>query len=716
MGNRLNLAAAKAVEDGGASDDGRLCSLLADMSATRDRDHLVEAACRALGETTGLNGAWMVAERGGRVGAEGEWICPSGRSHRLAAGLLDELYAACCEQPEAAFVPASPGRQATLSIPIAVRGELQGVLVGAARGARTLPAWALDRARLVGAHTAACLEMVMTVQAVHEVEQLAQAAELAEGVQEQAAGAQLADRLEMLHSVSSALVKAHSELEVGKIVVRELRRVIDYHSCRFYTPTADGSLLRALAHLGFSELYEDDRVEDLDVNVGDGITGSAFVKGEAFRTDDARELPQAVTIPGSDPDLEESMLVAPMIADTGPIGVIVLSKEGLAQFDDEDLRLLRVIAAQAAVACESARLATEQREALEGSEALLDLGNALALQTSVDGVARMLPLTIVRLIECAGVSVWWRDQAELVLASLEGYTPREQQRLTACRLAVESAPFGRALNTKRVTVAGVDETPALAGLLDAAPAGTTFTIVPIGERLTNRGAIVVQRGPRRGKPSERDELMLLGIADQALLAITNRSLIDELNDSFLATVEALANALDAKDAYTGDHAKALVEMCTEVAGRLGMSGTAVRDVSFAAALHDIGKIGIPQEILNKPGKLTVEEFEIMKQHPELGARIIEPVQALHGARELVLACHEHFDGAGYPLGLQGEEIPLGARVILACDAYHAMTTDRVYRKAMSTSEAIAELRRCAGSHFDPEVVDCLVAVVARASG
>ena len=101
----------------------------------------------------------------------------------------------------------------------------------------------------------------------------------------------------------------------------------------------------------------------------------------------------------------------------------------------------------------------------------------------------------------------------------------------------------------------------------------------------------------------------------------------------------------------------------------------------------------------------------MKQHPELGGRIIAPVPALAGARELVVACHEHFDGSGYPLGLAGDEIPVGARIILACDAYHAMVSDRVYRKAMSSREAVAELRRCAGGQFDAEVVDSLVAVI-----
>ena len=157
-------------------------------------------------------------------------------------------------------------------------------------------------------------------------------------------------------------------------------------------------------------------------------------------------------------------------------------------------------------------------------------------------------------------------------------------------------------------------------------------MIAIGERSRNRGAVIVQRGPRRGPISPRDQRMLLGIADQALLAITNRALYDELDTSFLATMQALGNALDAKDAYTNDHAQALVGLCTEVADRLGVSGSELRDISVAAALHDIGKIGIPAEILNKPGPLTTPEWAVMKTHPQLGAQILEPVRPRWPAR------------------------------------------------------------------------------------
>jgi HD-GYP domain-containing protein (c-di-GMP phosphodiesterase class II) len=284
------------------------------------------------------------------------------------------------------------------------------------------------------------------------------------------------------------------------------------------------------------------------------------------------------------------------------------------------------------------------------------------------------------------------------------------------RLTLDAAadPIAQALATRRISALPVEQLPALTGCLDAAPAGTTFAVVAIGERAANRGAVIVRRGPRRGRISVRDEQMLLGVADQALLAMTNRGLVDELQDSFLATVQALGNALDLKHPYTHHHAQALVGLCTEVAERLGMPSLDVRDVSYAAALHDIGKIGIPTAILNKPGPLTDEEREVIETHPALGAQILEPVEALSGAAGLVLTCHEHWDGSGYPRQLRGAEIPLGARVILACDAYDAMTTDRVYRRGMSPAEAIEELRRCSGTDFDPRVVDVLVAVVSAA--
>jgi HD-GYP domain-containing protein (c-di-GMP phosphodiesterase class II) len=301
----------------------------------------------------------------------------------------------------------------------------------------------------------------------------------------------------------------------------------------------------------------------------------------------------------------------------------------------------------------------------------------------------------------------------MTLAAHSGYTPAEVRRLTEATITVGDELFAGHLDSRALTVCPPERAGALATHLDAVPAGTTFAVVPVGERAANRAAIVVQRGGRRGAPDRRDETMLLGIADQALLAMVNRTLYAELEESFLATVAALGTALGTKDEYTSDHAQALVGLTTGVARRLAVAGSELRDITVAAALHDVGKIGVPAAILTKPGPLTVEEWAVMRRHPELGAKIMEPVPALDGARRLVVACHEHWDGSGYPQGLAGDEIPIGARIILACDAFHAMTSDRVYRAAMPVADAVEELRRCAGTHFDPEVAAALIEVVAE---
>jgi HD-GYP domain-containing protein (c-di-GMP phosphodiesterase class II) len=137
----------------------------------------------------------------------------------------------------------------------------------------------------------------------------------------------------------------------------------------------------------------------------------------------------------------------------------------------------------------------------------------------------------------------------------------------------------------------------------------------------------------------------------------------------------------------------------------------LKRLELGALFHDIGKIGIPATILAKPGRLTAEEREIIQQHPVLGERIIAPIERLQEVRPIVRHCHEHFDGSGYPDKLVGEQIPLEARIILCCDAFHAMTTDRPYRKRLSTREAIRRLEENAGTQFDPDVVETCVGIV-----
>ncbi len=173
-------------------------------------------------------------------------------------------------------------------------------------------------------------------------------------------------------------------------------------------------------------------------------------------------------------------------------------------------------------------------------------------------------------------------------------------------------------------------------------------------------------------------------------------------------VAALAQALEERDQYTGEHSESVVDLTERVAEALGLPEDEIKEVRTAALLHDIGKVGIPDEILHKNGPLDDREWEIMRQHPVIGERIMRAMPGMGSIARVVRHEHERWDGGGYPDGLVGEAIPLPARIILACDAYHAMVSDRPYREAMSHHDAMAELTDNAGTQFDPEVVQALI--------
>jgi HD-GYP domain-containing protein (c-di-GMP phosphodiesterase class II) len=186
-------------------------------------------------------------------------------------------------------------------------------------------------------------------------------------------------------------------------------------------------------------------------------------------------------------------------------------------------------------------------------------------------------------------------------------------------------------------------------------------------------------------------------------------LIGELRETMVGTAAALATALDERDDYTGNHARDIADLAVALGERLAVDPDDLDDLRFGAIFHDIGKIAVPDEILRKPGALTDDEQRVMQGHTEAGARILEPISALDRVRPLVLHSHERWDGGGYPSGLAGEAIPLGSRIISVVDAWHAMTTERVYHRAIPASEAREELRRNAGTQFDPKVVEAFLA-------
>jgi len=269
------------------------------------------------------------------------------------------------------------------------------------------------------------------------------------------------------------------------------------------------------------------------------------------------------------------------------------------------------------------------------------------------------------------------------------------------------AQFGFDFVATAIRARLIDGTPAAAVLRMIAPVyALDAALAPIG---LLAAAAAIQVGPA---------LCLAVIPLALVLAVLSRerqTRIDqalELSEAYQGTALLLGDVVEADDAYTGSHSRGVVELSLAVSDRLGLAFAQRRNVEFAALLHDVGKISVPDEIINKEGPLDEAEWEVMRRHTIEGERMLKRIGGvLAEVGVIVRASHEDFDGTGYPDGLAGEQIPIEARIVTCCDAFSAMTTTRSYRKAMGIEAAVEELRRCAGTQFDPGVVTALIELV-----
>ncbi len=230
--------------------------------------------------------------------------------------------------------------------------------------------------------------------------------------------------------------------------------------------------------------------------------------------------------------------------------------------------------------------------------------------------------------------------------------------------------------------------------------------MPVAVQGHLKGVLLVAN-KRSGDFTDEDTDLLLSIGSHAGIALENNRLHCELSENFLATIAVLADAIKAKDPYTRGHCESVAEIAVCIAQKLGWKHEEMDTLRYAALLHDIGKIGIPDGILMKHGRLLPEEHMVIQRHSIIGRDLVCRVRALKDVAPIILHHHERMDGSGYPDGLHGEEIALAARIISVVDAYDAMTSPRPYRSAVSPPEALEELRRHAGSQFDTDIVDII---------
>lgn len=334
------------------------------------------------------------------------------------------------------------------------------------------------------------------------------------------------------------------------------------------------------------------------------------------------------------------------------------------------------------------------------------LGATLDLETLLDSVLD----SAMRIfnVELGYVTLRDRESGQLKVRSLRGAsTARPDEAAVRASMSEWVVREGRPLifNPPRAGEESSSRVDSVSGALAA-------LCVPLISNDGTIGAVTVgSRDPNHRFTSD-DVRLLATIANHVTIAIGNIDLFSTLQDAYLATVRALAAAVDAKDPYTRGHSDRVAQYAMSIGESMDLAPEQRTALEMAAYLHDIGKIGIAEDILLKPGKLSDEEMGQMRHHPLIGANILKPIAFPWPIAPVVRHHHEHFDGRGYPAGLRGEEIPLLARILTVADAYEAMVSDRPYRRGRSEEDAILELRRCSGTHFDPRVVDAFIRVLA----
>ncbi|HEY2327016.1 MAG TPA: GAF domain-containing protein [Gaiellaceae bacterium] len=655
--------------------------------------------------------------------------------------------------------------------------------------------------------------------------------------------------LKMLQSLAGKLNRLNNVQHIAETIATELRLLVDYHNCRIYLREGEMDLV-PIAFVGDFEDSVTDPFVAYRTRVGQGITGRVVETGESMLVGNAGESELSYRIPGTD-ELDETLAAVPLRYGARVTGAIVISKLGQNQFDEDDVRLLEVLAGQASVALENARLYETQRREAEGAKALLAFVDAVSHATSFDEICRHTVETAASLFRTDAASLWlgdesgdfsraasvgvtdgaegrvardrveeiiierrepFRGEAAIVapLLSGDGVTgwiavakddpiavPDDEMRLLAAfsyqasvalqkarlywkqqeaaeianalldagrQLATAESPAdvlqrsvevtARALATDKVSL-WIEDEDAPHELIARAALGDEdgllefsrfprwlahewlerddpfilqpetlqrvegidhekigrYAIAPLHLDNSRVGALTALVEDER-EFGDRQLRLLAGLAHQAKLAIESGDQYKRLERTFVSTVAALANALEANDAYTSSHARWITDVALLVGQRLELDRESLQRLELGALFHDIGKIGIPSEILQKPGPLTDEEFGVVREHPALGERILAPIDRLADVRPIVRACHERWDGLGYPDGKAGADIPMESRIVLVCDAYHAMVTDRPYRSALDPAEALKRLRDSSGTQFDPTVVETFLRLAA----
>jgi putative nucleotidyltransferase with HDIG domain len=442
---------------------------------------------------------------------------------------------------------------------------------------------------------------------------------------------------------------------------------------------------------------------NLSIPMDYGLTGKVLMKKEPILVEDTdlewgyRQLLESHRI--------RSAIYSPMKWREEIYGVAFAGNQLRSSLGKNDLNLLSALSTQAALAIHNSRLYTDLEDRIGELHAIFEIDKAITSAIDLETVLQQIVQMSIGLLDATISSIMLLDEdsQELVIAAAHGLS---ESYIGKGPIKIGESIAGRVIQEGRpIAVDNIQDDPRHV-YPDHARMEGLHSLLSVPLNLKDRVIGVLNIYTEEPHTFNSHEINLFtSMASQAAIAIENARLFESLEEIYIEVITALASAIDARDAYTHGHSQRVTEYAVAIAEEMGMTPAEVDIIRNASILHDVGKIGIKEDILKKPGRLTEEERREMEYHPFIGTKILQSVKLLEPVMPLVYHHHERFDGTGYPDGLRGEEIPLGARIIAVADAFESMTSDRPYRKARPTEDAIAELKYGSGRQFDPRLVE-----------
>jgi putative nucleotidyltransferase with HDIG domain len=408
-----------------------------------------------------------------------------------------------------------------------------------------------------------------------------------------------------------------------------------------------------------------------------------------------------------------NLILAPLVARGDLLGAVgLVNKLGQASFSAHDLELVSALAGHAALAIQNAQLYERQRHNSERQKLLEQISRHLQQTLDLEVLIPRIFETVNKAINAEAQSIWLLNTEAGVITCRFATGPGAEQ-VKKVTVPVGKGIVGYTVETQNsVRIEDAQKDARIFRGADDKTGLVTRSLMSVPMVLEGKSIGAIQAiNKLNGEPfSPDDEELFRSIADSAALAIENARLFAELQASYDSTLEALTMALDLRDRETEGHSRRVVEYTALLARRLGLDEAIIGDIRRGALIHDIGKIGVPDAVLHKPGPLNPEERKIIEKHPQAGYEMLLGIPYLKEEIKIVLAHQEKWDGTGYPLGLNGETIPLGARLFAIADTFDALTSDRPYRRGLPYEEARRIIASEAGKQFDPRAVEAFLAV------